>query len=193
MKPRYCRECGVLLEVGVNWYVSLSKTRNYLCMVCNSKKCKLWRHTHKEHSEQYNRDRGILPMAENKACSIYLGVYVAERILSKVFKDVKRMPCGHKGYDFICNKQKKIDVKSSCRVGHYAEWLFHIRHNEIADYFLCIAFDNRDDLNPLHLWFLPGDYVNSRDSVSISLTTIHKWDSYKLGIDKVVSCCATLR
>lgn len=44
------------------------------------------------------RARGEKPASENKQCPAFLGVHVAERVLSKVFKDVKRMPPNNRGY-----------------------------------------------------------------------------------------------
>lgn len=44
------------------------------------------------------------PLEDAPDCSSYLGVYVAERILSYYFEDITRMPYGHIGYDFICKK-----------------------------------------------------------------------------------------
>ena len=49
-----------------------------------------------------------------KSCPAYLGIHIAEQVLSKVFKNIKMMPMHNPGYDFICNHGKKIDVKSSC-------------------------------------------------------------------------------
>ena len=116
--------------------------------------------------------------------------------MRNVFKDVESMPHGHPGYDFICNRGMKIDVKSGTT--HTSKtradsWLFNIKRNTIADYFLCIAFDNRDDLNPLHVWLIPRDFVNDKIGVGISVTTIDKWDEYRLPIDKTTACCDKLK
>ena len=132
-------------------------------------------------------------MSENTECSQYLGVHVAERVLSKVFKDVVQMPHNNPGYDFICNKGKKIDVKSSCSHKKGRNWTFDIGRNQIADLFLCLTFDNREDLNPLNIWLIPGDIINHLTTASISKSTLSKWDKFKLDIDKVASCCTTLK
>lgn len=147
-------------------------------------------------ARKYSYTRGVKPASENKQCSAFLGVHVAERVLSKVFKDVEEMPYGHEGYDFICNKGKKIDVKSACtqtRDRQGDNWSFHIRKNQIADYFLCLAFDNREDLTPMHIWLIPAKLVNHCISASISESTLSKWDEYKLDINRVVSCCNTMK
>ena len=135
-------------------------------------------------------------MSENRNCASFLGVYVAERVLSHVFKHVEKMPNGNPGYDFICGGGHKIDVKSACRHvrKNWADmWVFHIEKNQIAEYFLCLAFDNRDDLNPEHIWLIPSNKINDHVSIGISETTLAKWDEYKLDIEKVSACCNALR
>jgi hypothetical protein len=163
-----CTQCNDELIIDVNWTEAFKRKRMF--------KCK--------------------SMSENDKCSSFLGVYIAERVLSKVFKDVKTMPYGHSGYDFVCNKGKKIDVKSAC-MKHRYDWSpsysFVLRNNQIADYFLCIAFDNREDLNPLHLWLLPADIFNHLNTLSISESTLNKWDEYKLDISPTVKQCEQLK
>jgi len=135
-------------------------------------------------------------MDKNKCCASYLGCYVAESVLSKVFKNVEIMPNNNPGYDFRCSKDYLVDVKSSCmhvREGRSDSWSFHICKNKIADYFLCIAFDSRADLNPEYIWLIPGERINHLMNASISISAIHKWDEYKLDIDKVVDCCNSLK
>lgn len=129
---------------------------------------------------------------------MFLGVDVAEHVLSKVFENVERMPYGHSGFDFICNRGKKIDVKSSClRVRNSQNrsdrWEFNTKFNDIADYFLCIAFDNREDLNPIFLWLIPGGMVQHLARIYISITTTNKWDQYQLNINDVIHVCNTIK
>ena len=149
-----------------------------------------------EHWRQLRYAAGAKSMSENRSCASFLGVYVAERVLHRVFKNVKTMPYGNPGFDFICSKGKKVDVKAAC-VQHHAKhadmWQFHVRHNMVPDYFLCMAFDNRVDLTPLHLWLLPAGKFNHLSGISIAVTTIHKWDRYAIPVDKVVACCNSLR
>ena len=152
----------------------------------------------KKHSrEKYHNETGSLGMDGNRSCSLFLGVHIAETILSNVFDDVTRMPHKNIGYDFICNKGKKIDVKSSCRNirdNRSDKWTFSTRHNTIADYFLCIAFDDRESLNPEHLWLIPGYVANGKCSISVSVSTISKWDEYKVNrLDDVIECCNIFR
>lgn len=149
-----------------------------------------------ELNRKYRRAHGGKAASENKQCSVFLGVHVAERVLSKVFKDVKQMPYGQKGYDFVCIKDKKIDVKCSCTYTNHRcmdSWAFQIKKNTIADYFLCLAFDNREDLNPLHVWLIPGNLINHLKNASISESTLSKWDAHKLDIRKTVTCCDSMK
>ena len=102
-------------------------------------------------------------MENNKSCSQYLGIHIAERILSHIFHNVEQMPYNNPGYDLICGNGYKIDVKSVCHVKDIPnKWNFPIRRNKIPDYFLCLAFDNREDLNPKHIWLIPGHIINNK-------------------------------
>lgn len=132
----------------------------------------------------------------NKKCATYLGVNVAEKVLSMVFKDISVMPVNNHGYDFICNKGKKIDVKSACidNSKHLkCRWSFIINKNKTADYFLCLAFDNRADLTPLHMWLIPAEKVNNFVKVSISESTLQKWIKYKIDKSKTIKCCNSIK
>ena len=131
----------------------------------------------------------------NSDCNTFLGVVMAERVLSKVFKNVQRMQPNNPGYDFICKNGFKIDVKSGCMRKKWRGWTFTISRNQEADYFLCLAFDNRKDLNPQHIWLIPGKVVNHLTGTSISISTLEKWSQYELTdkIDDVITCCDALK
>lgn len=110
------------------------------------------------------------PIGQNKAASQYLGVYIAEGVLSKIFNGIQRMPYNNKGFDFLCLKGLKIEVKSSCLVLLKApngeiipRWQFEIGKNKIADYFLLVAFDNRIDLIPQHIWLIKSSEIVGRN------------------------------
>lgn len=182
-----CRVCGVVLESGVNIPQSRIVISNYICRECANVQTR----------DRRYRAGVYTPMSANKACALFLGVHVAERVLSHTFKDVKKMPMNNPGYDFICNRGKKIDVKSSClRCGGVksVRWSFGIKKNQIADYFLCLAFDNRESLNPKHIWLIPAGVVNHQYTVSIATTKIQKWNAYELDkVDDLVTCCETMR
>lgn len=151
------------------------------------------------------KTQGQHPMSENKTCSQYLGVHIAERILSKIFEKVTRMPFGNPGYDFICSRGFKIDVKSAC-VGLYNRWNFNIDKNNIADYFLFLVFDDRANLKPLHIWLIKGtEIVGVKNKYRLNTRKIlHIWNTseslaaYKKyeqtdKLEKLVACCDILK
>ena len=181
-----CIKCGKLLVVGENtttWQLEHS------CYTCRSCKCDY-------HRKRCHRIGYQQPMDKDKTCTLFLGVHVAERVLSHVFKDVKRMPLHNHGYDFICSQGYKCEVKSGCRdhfITQSDRWKFRVKKNQIADYFLFLAFDNRKDLNPEHIWLIPTGEINDHEMISISESRIHKWDKYALDINKVSTCCNTLK
>ena len=133
-------------------------------------------------------------MAENKECSSHLGVHIAEQALSQFFKTIKRMPINNPGYDFKCGLDYKIDVKSSCK-GQGGSWQFRIKRNAVADYFLCIAFDDRENLTPLHVWLIPGPAVNHLVGLGIcpGERGLAKWAKYEKGLEPVEMCCSKMR
>ena len=191
-----CSVCGVELN-DENWYPSNQKENHHICKSCHNKQGQRWKRANPEKrkaiSTRGHRKEGHQPMNENRKCASFLGVYVAERVLSHVFKNVQRMPYNNPGFDFICGKGYKIDVKSACRGKNRNSWMFNIDHNTIADYFLFLAFDNRQNLNPMYAWLIPGDKLNHLKGTSISRSTIHKWDEHRSPIDRVVSCCEAMR
>jgi len=182
-----CPVCGEIKELSqFNKSKRAKDGRQYNCRQCDNKD-----------STKHNREvLGQLPMAENKACASYLGVAVAERLVRHLFDNIVRMPYGNPGFDFICNQNKKIDVKSACIIINNkknSRWSFKIDKNQIADYFLLLAFDNRDDLNPLHQWLIPGKVLNHLINTGISPSTIQKWDKYKQPVESAQICCNTIR
>lgn len=183
-KTDICVDCKELKRIE-------SKGR---CSACNQKWLK------KTNPEKYakmqaqaRKKSGKLAYSELKSCASYLGVHVAEQVLSKVFKDVNMMSMNHPGYDFICNYGKKIDVKSACRRKGRNGWLFTTKKNTTADYFLCIAFDNRESLTPMHLWLIPTNSVSHVSKASISPRTIGKWKQFELDISKTLQYCSELK
>lgn len=113
--------------------------------------------------QQYCRfEKGVgsgLSMAKSKNSAQYLGIFIAERLLPKIFQEPKMMPYGNKGYDAICKNGHKIDVKSSL-LGNTNCWIFGINYNKTADFFLCIGFSgSRDDLVVKYIWLFSGNKV----------------------------------
>ena len=182
-----------------------------MCQSCYSKE---YRENHKEQKkEHYEKNKkdinenkrihyyesGKRSMEKNKSCTLFLGVHIAEQVLSKVFKDVKQMPVQNPGYDFVCSKNMKIDVKSSTlhkdkrRPTTQGYWEFNINKNKIPDYFLCLAFDDRKNLTPLHIWLIPGEVLNNLTKASIAIPKLLKWKKYEKNINKVILCCDSMR
>lgn len=182
-----CTKCGCLKEIDQFNKDKKSKDKHRCqCRTCDNISS----------TERGREVRGSIPMSENKECSSYLGVAVAERLVRHLFKDVVRMPNNNTGFDFVCAKDKKIDVKSSClKIQHnkYLCWSFHIVNNQIADYFLLLAFDNRKDLIPLHQWLIPSHVLNHLKHTSISPSTLSKWEEYSQPIDQAQICCDTIK
>lgn len=156
----------------------------------------------KEYSKQYyinhpknttiwNHKTGkCKPRLDNPNCAPYLG-FISEQIISKIYSDVKVMPNNNIGYDLICFNKYKIDVKASCRIirnDHADRWNFHIYKNKIPDYFACIAFDNRINLNIEYYWLIPGNILNNQLGSGISETTLKKWDKYRQS-NKIINEC----
>ena len=200
-----CRVCGVLLVIGENVTQNQIDHSQYICRSCRREHDREYAREYNREHREHIRERGreyrhrigrYQPMSENRQCPAFLGVCVAERVLSHVFKHVERMPYGNTGFDFICGHGYMVDVKGACRhvrEKHADNWMFTIRKNKIAEYFLCLAFDNRNDLNPEHVWLIPANDVNDRVGISIAETTLTKWDQYKLDVEKVSACCNILR
>ena len=139
-----------------------------------------------------------LPMSENRSCSSFLGIHIAETLLTKYFKEPQRMPINNSGYDFICKNGFKIDVKSAClkrrkdRPG-YKSWAFTIRNNSVADFFFLLAFDNRNALTPMRAWVIPGNVINNKNYLEISIGKSEKWKEYEKPINNAIECCDSMR
>ena len=155
-----------------------------------------WRKNNPEKAKAYytraNRKKGMLSFDENKECTVYYGVHINEGVIKLYFNDVEMMPMNHPDYDFICKNGWKIDGKSSF-TGDKGHWAFTIKHNTTADYFFCVAYDNRKDKNILHIWLLPGNKFNHLSRTGISKSTIDKWSEYEQPVDKIIACCDIMK
>jgi len=189
---RICDICGEEREIYFEHYCNL-------CVKCsNTNRSPEYRKALSDAAiKRYSKEMDPLPtgqtitISENKNCAQYLGC-IAEKLLALTFKDVKRMPYSNPGFDLICNQDYKIDVKSSA-TGHLGHWMFNIVKNRIADYFLCIAFESRDELIPVHVWLIPSNVVNHRISIQISKSTIDRWSKYEKPIKRVLACCDVIK
>ena len=125
-------------------------------------------------SVRFRKSRGYSGRSKtNKSCATWLGDRT-EMILMNMFNHVEKMPINNPGYDFKCGQGYMVDAKSGCLVKNRYSWSFDIRRNTTPDFFLCLGFDNRQDLNPLHVWMIPGHVLNHLKSASISKSTLDK-------------------
>jgi len=164
---------------------------------------------HAEYSREYTYDiLGRLPMSENKDCPQYLGVHIAENrvakeVLSKVYKNVEKMPNNKHGYDYLYDNEK-IDVKSSSLHSYnkYDEWDFSINNNNIADQFLLITFSKifgDEKLKTMKIWLIPKDAIIrgkefwDRTGIQINNTLegLREFEKYELkeGLEHLLECC----
>lgn len=195
-----CWTCGESL-ITDNWHLSSQNKHEQICKKCANERSRQQHMKNIENRREIVRrsryNHGTRPMNENTECPSFLGVHVTERVLRHVFNNVEQMPYGNPGYDFVCGNGYLIDSKSSCTRYNGNDrspfWGFAIRRNKVADYFVLLAFDNRDDITPLHIWMIPGHVINHLTGVSISESTIDKWDEYRLDIDKVITCCNEMK
>lgn len=209
---RKCCKCGKD-RVNRNWHRFKDKEGiwdgiSYLCDKCSLDR---WAQSKgyedfADYSRERNWNKGISsPMSENEDCAVYLGIHIAERVLSKVFEDVKRMSINNHGFDFICKKGYKIDVKSATvnRPTSNGAWSFGINHNDIADYFLLIGFDDRENLEPMHIWLFKKDEMIrgkpfhmrkgfSMEDNPINLEVYNPWELTDK-LEKMKECCDKLK
>lgn len=124
---------------------------------------------YKDHNERRNEhDWNIeeFPVSEYIECPTYFGVYIAENYIMKTFEDPIKAPNNNIGYDWTCKNGYKIDCKASCLNhldGKTPRWKFNIHFNNIADYFILSAWDNRYSLKPMYVWiFHKNDIVRGK-------------------------------
>jgi endogenous inhibitor of DNA gyrase (YacG/DUF329 family) len=152
---------------------------------------------HREHERDRVHRAGVKPARDNPECSGYIAD-LAEQICAHYFEGVKRMPNCHPGYDLICKKGFKIDVKSSCRIKVKShpnasdQWMFTLKRSKAADYFLCLAFRDRKTREPEHIWLIPSNEVNHLFILGIAESRVNKWIKFEKPIDKAIACCAAL-
>lgn len=171
----------VIKDAGCNdWKEYKNKCAQNAGFKDNTERIKEWTH------ETGRR----LPKEFNEDCSAHFGDFT-ESIMIQTFDDAVRMPYGNPGFDWVCNKGDKIDNKGVCLVhvdGRPPEWVFGIKWNNIADWFILSAWDNRDSLTPLHVWtFHKNDIVRGRkfwrrDSLTITNTQegIREFEEYEV-------------
>lgn len=220
LKTKHCNGCGEDKELTefnvhkngkrtgklVSQCKECCKRRNSAWYAANTERAnaasRAWWKSNLEKSRKLNRDNsykhGSKPALENKSSTTFLGCVVAETVLSHEFPGFKRMPNCNPGYDYECPKGYKIDVKSACRrhrKNGTDNWGFSIKKNKVPNYFLFLAFDNRENLNPEHVWLIPGDVVNEKIEITITdlPEILIRWSQYERSLKNVLKCCSKLR
>lgn len=200
-QAKRCPRCGEIKPISEYYIRKSGKDAGKLrpeCKKCNYKESRRWITAHPGYHAQRNHERGISQsMICATSCAAYLG-NISENVLSSMFGSTARMSHNHPKFDFICGKGFKIDAKSAClkhQENKSSSWNFRIKRNTIADYFICIGFDNRIDLIPVHIWVLPGRLVNHLTSLTISNNprSLSKWVQYEHPTDKAITICNNIR
>jgi len=154
------------------------------------------------------QERGVINKTSRSRAN-KLGRY-CEKLLCKLFNDVKPMPLHNPGYDFLCSRGYKVDSKARCL--SYPRkanpiWMFRLADdknhlNKTADYFACVAYDDPNYLNPVHFWLIPSNAVNKfgrrvNDLTGLGITNTPEclayWSQYEKPIDKVIECCTSMK
>jgi hypothetical protein len=147
--------------------------------------------------EEYRRSKGMKPAKENQDCSLFLGVHITENAVKSILPNAKRMPTSHPKYDYLCSKGYKVDVKSATtyiyKEKNAIRWVFKIDKNTEADYFLCTAYDNREDLNIVKMWMIPGAFVNHLSQLSIAPGSFGKWAEYEIDPSEAQECVEKIK
>ena len=164
-----------------------------------------------ERDREWAHDTGRnLPKEINEDCPAHFGDFT-ESLMILTFEDAVKMPCDNPGFDWTCKKGYKIDNKSRCLYYNISEdwlgWTFPIRFNKTAEWFILSAWDDRNSLNPLHVWAfhkndmviyrIGGHYILKkfcdRYGISISNTQegLKKFEKYEITnrLDKLKEFC----
>lgn len=148
--------------------------------------------------ERTHRVGSSRPISEAKDSASYFGVFIGERILSNLFKNVIRMPYANRGFDFISEGGIRIDAKCSSlrypKIGN-PRWSFGINANKLTDYFLCMAFDSREKLQPMHIWLIPANKLNKKTSISIanSAESLATYAMFEQPLGETIPYCNQIR
>jgi hypothetical protein len=211
MNVKTCKTCGITKDF-TEFQASPKRVDRLKadCRTCCTKKQREWRLKNRDKWNQYQRDYYFehreekiksaqqweydhgyhVPMEDARNCSLHLGVAFGEFLLSNYFEHVNRAKNNTPGYDFICSKRFKIDVKtSSLNSGKWGDfWSFRINRNKTPDYFLLLAIESRENRVPIHVWLIPGEKINKNINCYISKSNVKRWETYEKPIAKAIKC-----
>lgn len=140
-----------------------------------------------EKVREWNYETGRkLPKEFDEDSPIYFGDF-AESLMIQTFEDSVRMPPNNPGFDWKCKSGDNIDNKGVCLTydRDWSGWKFNIRCNNIADYFILSAWDNRESLNPLYVWiFHKNDIVRGRKFCEFDGFTVTNDQKYLKELEK---------
>lgn len=132
------------------------------------------------HREWEHETGRSLPMKENENCHAHFGEFT-ENLMIQTFEDPIRMPPNNPGFDWKCKNEEKIDNKGARIKDGNTRWIFHIRYNNIADWFILSAWDNRCSLTPLYVWaFHRDDMVKYKVGGGYILNKFWKRESFSI-------------
>lgn len=156
------------------------------------------------------------PESENKDCSRYFGNYMEKKYVMQIFEDpipfeyekdkMGRIIDRTKPYDYICKKGLKIKHIASCIrtdklhvISCFGDpllyWEYLIKNNNVPDYYILSAWNDRDSLEPLYVWIIRGDeiFITQRSQKPFwDRSTFAVYDTRK-GIDRMSKYEATNR
>jgi len=142
----------------------------------------------KDKAERYREwmhDTGrTLPKEFNEDCPIHFGEFT-ENLMIQTFEDPIKMPPNNPGFDWKCRNGDKVDNKGRCldydNRSNWSGWIFSIRYNDVADIFILSAWDNRDSLNPLHVWiFHKNDIIRKGNGAYAPKVEFWKRDGFTI-------------
>lgn len=116
-----------------------------------------------ERVKEWKHDTGrALPKEFNKDCSKWFGEFITQDRVMKTFEHAIPAPPNNPNFDWTCKDGKKVEHKGSCLLYEPKKTprlKFYLDYNNIADYFVLSAWDNREYLNPIYIWIFDRDDI----------------------------------
>ena len=192
ISTKTCTKCGISKPIDEFYKQSATiDGKQTYCKVCK-----------KEYDKKYRVPKpreeikmtGYRPRSKYRNCAPKFGVFIAERLCKHIFKNLNIK--ADSVFNLIYCGNKKIYVKTASITlnnNKQPKWSFVLNRNNDVDYLLCIALDNQIDLNVLYMWMIPGMVINQKRTISISSSSIYKWNGWKVDIKDAQLCCAEMK